>query len=279
MAKLTIGEAAAVLHTAPSTIRSWEQRLGYPHPTRTTSGRRLYDDGEIALLADALASGLGISSAIRQIRQETGAYAALLQHALSRLEVRDCDALLESAIAMSGVSRAFDDTVLAAVEGLAAEEHDPAVVSLAVEWVRDHTCWSRRQAALPMAQTVLVVDSSGDGSVTRAASCILQLQLVLRSTASRTLVGSSVDSYRAVARSLHADAIVFVGPLPPSAYRDHAIATSRITGFRIEAELRRHRIATLPPQPRDAADELLSHRADEASSGLGGTHANGRVDG
>src|ERR1044072_2750187 len=72
MSKLTIGEAAALLHTAPSTIRSWEQRLGYPTPDRSTSGRRLYDEHEIALLADALRRGLSISSAIRQVRVETG---------------------------------------------------------------------------------------------------------------------------------------------------------------------------------------------------------------
>lgn len=44
MSLLTIGEAATRLHTTPSTIRSWEQRLGYPMPARSHSGRRLYDE-------------------------------------------------------------------------------------------------------------------------------------------------------------------------------------------------------------------------------------------
>ena len=263
MAKLTIGEAAAVLHTSPSTIRSWEQRLGYPRPTRSTSGRRLYDAAEISLLADTLGSGLGISSAIRQIREETGSYAALLQQSLVGLDVRACDALLESAIGMCGVSRAFDETVLAAVEGLAADEHDPALLALAVEWVKDHACWSRRQAAFPMLHTILVADGSHDDSITRAASCILQLQLTLRSVRTHMLVGSSVDSYRAVARHLAADMIVLVGPIPPSAYRNDAITgRSSIAGFRIECEVPQPRLPSLSAQPRRAADQIVASSSD-----------------
>lgn len=88
MTRLTIGEAAALLHASPSTIRSWEQRLGYPTPIRSESGRRLYAEAEIALLCDALARGLSISSAIRQIRHETGAHDALLRDALSESRLR-----------------------------------------------------------------------------------------------------------------------------------------------------------------------------------------------
>src|ERR1044072_4807503 len=120
MSKLTIGEAAAVLHTTPGTIRSWEQRLGYPTPDRSTSGRRLYDEHEIALLADALRRGLSISSAIRQVRVETGSHDALLRQALAKVDIATCDALLEAAIALRGVSRAFDETVLRAVEEMAS---------------------------------------------------------------------------------------------------------------------------------------------------------------
>lgn len=268
MTQLTIGEAAAVLHTSPSTIRSWEQRLGYPRPARSSSGRRLYEQDEIALLADALSSGLGISSAIRQIRQETGSYAVLLQQALARLDLPACDTLLESSIAMCGVSRAFDETVLAAVEGLRSADDDPAIVGLAVEWVKDRVCWSRRQAAQPMRQTILVADCSDEDSVTRAASCILQLQLTLRSAHTRTLVGASVDSYRAVARAIGADAIVLVGPLPRVGYRADVVAASYTIGFRVESDLHRPRVTVLPASPRQAADHLLA-------SHMNGAHAIG----
>lgn len=201
---LTTGEAAALLHIAPSTIRSWEQRLGYPTPVRSTSGRRIYDEAEIALLSDALRRGLSISSAIRKIREETGSHEVLLRRALADLDLDACDALLEAAIGLRGISRAFDETVLVAVEGLVADDHDAGVAALAVEWAKDRACWGRRQAATPMRDTVVIVDGSCDGSVARVASCILQLQLTLRSAQTHSLLGPAIDGYRsgnALARS------------------------------------------------------------------------------
>jgi hypothetical protein len=100
-------------------------------------------------------------------------------HALSELDLATSDALLEAAIAMRGVSRAFDETVLAAIEGLAMQNVDPGVLALAVNWAIERACWSRRSAGTPALHTTVIVDGSREGSATRAASCILQLQLTL----------------------------------------------------------------------------------------------------
>jgi DNA-binding transcriptional MerR regulator len=254
---LTIGEAAAIVHTSPSTIRSWERRYGYPTSVRSGSGRRLYDEAEIGLLGDALRRGLRISSAIRHVRRETGSYEALLREALSKLDVDASDALLEAAIALRGASRAFDDTVLAAVEGLAAADHDVDVIALAVAWVQDRACWSRRQAAATVNHTIVMVDGAVEATVTRAASCILELQLALRSIGVYALRGPATGDYRNIAHKLGARSIVFVGTLPPSVHHRNSDVSVRLTGFLTEAELPQT-IGMLPSQPRLAAADLLA---------------------
>jgi DNA-binding transcriptional MerR regulator len=257
VSKLTIGEAAALLHTAPSTIRSWEQRLGYPTPTRSASGRRLYDEAEIALLADALRQGLSISSAIRQIHAQIGSHQTLLQQALIDLDFTAADALLEAAIALRGVSRAFDDTVLAALDQLSAAGHDPSVIALALEWTQDRGCWSRRQVSTPTRHIVVVVDGTAEDTITRAASCILQLQLVLRSVRALVLHAQAIATYRALARRVDARAIVFIGE-PPAHALGGGVLSTHVAGFRTNVERLHPHAATLPSLPRLAADRLLA---------------------
>ncbi len=261
MARLTIGEAAARLHAAPSTIRSWEQRLGYPRPARSTSGRRLYDEAEIDLLGDALRRGLTISSAIREIREVTGSHdTTSLSRTLAALDFDRCDELLEAAIALRGVGRAFDETVLAAVEDLLASGDDVGLAALALQWTQDRACWARRRAAGPVRQTVVIVDGSASASATRAARHILQLQLALRSAQALTLLVSESADHVALGRRVAADAIVFVGTLAPVPRPDDEPGPA-LAGFRLDPTTPLTGVETLPPQPRLAADQLLRPRA------------------
>lgn len=257
MARLTIGEAAALLHTSPSTIRSWEQRLGYPIPARTDSGRRLYEEDEIVLLADALARGLRISSAIRQIREETGSHETLLRLALEAMDYDACDMLLEAAISQRGVSRAFDEAVLVAIEELAGGGCDATVLALAIEWSKDRAGWSRRRAATPATHTAVIVDASPEVSITRVASSVLQLQLVLRSASTHVLVGPAIGAYRTAARRMSADAVVLVGEGSVAACRANGVAPGRVASFRADVELPPAHVMALPPQPRAAVARLL----------------------
>jgi DNA-binding transcriptional MerR regulator len=259
VARLTIGEAAARLHTAPSTIRSWEQRLGYPTPVRTTSGRRLYDDAEIALLSDALRRGLSISSAIREIQEETGHQGTLLRRALAALDFERCDALLEAAIALRGISRAFDEVVLGAVEGVVATGDD---VGVAVQWTQDRACWARRRACVRTTYTVVMVDGSPHASSTRAACYVLQLQLALRSVQTLTLLGPESSAQRSVSRRLDADCVVFAGNPPPCAYRGTGILAARLAGFRTEGDMLHASVEVLPSQPRAAAEQVLGAKVN-----------------
>jgi DNA-binding transcriptional MerR regulator len=228
MPQLTIGEAAARLHSSPSTIRSWEQRLGYPIPERSRSGRRLYDESDIALLSDALSRGLSISSAIRQIQEDTGSHADLLRIELAQLHYGTCDQLLEAAIAMRGVCRAFDEVVLAAVEDLLEQSDDAGVCALAVEWAKDRSRSYRRLATSPALRAVVIADASNEVSALRAASEVLQLQLRLRGFATHTLLDSAILEFRAVAELVDAVAVIFVGSLPAQVSTPPLIVSAKV---------------------------------------------------
>lgn len=67
---------AAALATGVSgdRLRTWERRYGVPAPVRATNGRRLYDDGDLAVIrrmAMLVESGWSAVSAAAAVREET----------------------------------------------------------------------------------------------------------------------------------------------------------------------------------------------------------------
>lgn len=50
---LTIGVVASEIGVSPATLRKWEARYGFPVPTRSTNGTRLYSATDIARLREA----------------------------------------------------------------------------------------------------------------------------------------------------------------------------------------------------------------------------------
>jgi MerR family regulatory protein len=71
MSAIRTNAAAAMLGVSPNTLRSWEQRFGYPRPRRTEGGHRQFELGEVEALRQAFAETHNISSAI-SIAQERG---------------------------------------------------------------------------------------------------------------------------------------------------------------------------------------------------------------
>ena len=70
--------AADLLGVSPSTLRSWERRLGYPQPRRTPGNHRQYELLELQTLRDALGETGNISSAIALLsRRDVGFLAEL----------------------------------------------------------------------------------------------------------------------------------------------------------------------------------------------------------
>jgi hypothetical protein len=105
---------------------------------------------------------------------------------------------------------------------------------------------------------VVVVDGSIEGTVTRAASFTLQLQLVLLSARTHVLHAKACSGYRTVARLVNADAIVFIGNPPATAVRGGLLASPHIASYRAEGESLLAHLDVLPSLPRLAADRLIA---------------------
>jgi MerR family transcriptional regulator, light-induced transcriptional regulator len=66
---LSIGELARQTGVPAATLRSWEDRYGFPRPLRLEGGHRRYETGDAALIGQVLrlrASGLSLQAAIGQ---------------------------------------------------------------------------------------------------------------------------------------------------------------------------------------------------------------------
>ena len=67
---LSIGAVARQTGIGASTLRKWELRYGFPVPLRSESGRRMFQQSDVAkiqLIARALAQGLRVSKAIESV--------------------------------------------------------------------------------------------------------------------------------------------------------------------------------------------------------------------
>jgi len=72
---LTIGELSERTGVAAATLRSWEQRYGFPAPARQGGGHRRYDDSQVAQVVEVARlrqAGLPVRTAIATAR-ESGA--------------------------------------------------------------------------------------------------------------------------------------------------------------------------------------------------------------
>src|SRR3954454_10888677 len=69
VAGIRTSAAADLLGVSPSTLRSWERRLGYPRPQRTPGNHRQYDLTEVESLKEALRETGNISSAVEVARR------------------------------------------------------------------------------------------------------------------------------------------------------------------------------------------------------------------
>jgi hypothetical protein len=66
---MTAESAAALLGTSPLILDLWQERFGYPVPECSGDGQRLYPDGMMHALRDALSRELSIASAITEARR------------------------------------------------------------------------------------------------------------------------------------------------------------------------------------------------------------------
>ncbi len=76
MKKLAIKDVADQTGVAAGTIRMWEQRYGFPEPSRTPAGYRVYTEQDVVAIRRVLAyrdSGLSVPAALERARALGGA--------------------------------------------------------------------------------------------------------------------------------------------------------------------------------------------------------------
>ena len=145
MRTLKTSEAADLLNVSASTLRSWEQRFGFPLPRRSPGHHRRYTYVEVTALRDALQEGLSISSAVSVARDTTGWDKHALVSALTAFQADRADRAMESSVALRTLDRSLEDVLLGALEvirlrkGLAS-----AAWAFAMGWCSDWLLRARR---------------------------------------------------------------------------------------------------------------------------------------
>ncbi len=206
MSAIRTNAAASMLGVSPNTLRSWEQRFGYPRPRRTEGGHRQFELAEIETLRQAFAETHNISSAISIARErgEGPSSPHRLRAAFADFSEERADRLLEESLAFRSVERTVETLLLPAIELLCQDA--PAADSVdadaqaaplhggagspeycfawrhATRWL---ACTQRLAAPATRAEGVLIVDACPQTDV--SALYVQALELFLRRRGLRVL--------------------------------------------------------------------------------------------
>jgi DNA-binding transcriptional MerR regulator len=218
MTGIRTAAAAEMLGVSPSTLRTWERRLGYPQPRRTPGNHRQYELDEIEALRDALQETHNISSAV-EIAQRRGrgpASPARLLAAFDRFDEAAADRELEESLAVRTVERTLEEVLRPALDSAADRTGNGAELEYACRWA---TGWlhGARRLAPPASRNagVLLLDSGP--TLGLEAVHAQALELCLRRAGFRVLLLSAdlaERRYGAALRALEPSAVVLCGSEP-----------------------------------------------------------------
>jgi MerR family transcriptional regulator, light-induced transcriptional regulator len=164
MRYLKTSEAATLLNVSANTLRSWEQRFGFPAPQRSPGMHRLYLHAEVAALNAALHDGLSVSSAVSRAQQGLADHGNSLVDALLSYRLERADEAIETALSLRSVERSVEEVLLPALEDI-ANRHGmkSAAWAFAASW---GSGWLRRATRLAPAPErpirILLGDASRD---------------------------------------------------------------------------------------------------------------------
>ena len=215
MAGIRTNAAAELLGVSPSTLRSWERRLGYPQPGRTPGNHRQYDLEELEALREALHETGNISSAVEIARRRGRGLSSPLRllRALDSFDEAAADREIEESLAVRSVERSVDEMLLPALEIAANRPNHDAELEHACRWATGWLHATRRLApAATRPEGVLLLDSSstlGLESVHAQA-----LELVVRRAGPRVLLlsaGLADHRFATALRALSPAAVVLCG--------------------------------------------------------------------
>jgi DNA-binding transcriptional MerR regulator len=207
--------AAELLGVSPSTLRSWERRLGFPHPSRTPGNHRQYDLAEVEALRDALGQTGNISSAvaIARARGRGPTSPARLLRAFHNFDDAAADRELEESLAMRSLERTVVEVLLPALEMATQQPSQEAELEHACRWATGWLHGARRLA--PPAtrdEGVLLLDSGSPLGL--EAIYVQALELFLRRAGLRVLLlsaGLAESRFRNALRALQPTAVVLCG--------------------------------------------------------------------
>jgi DNA-binding transcriptional MerR regulator len=270
MSGIRINAAAEMLGVSTSTLRSWERRLGYPHPSRSPGNHRLYELDEVEALREALRETHNISSAVEVARQRGRGPAspARLVATFDRFDESGADRELEESLAVRSVERSVSELLLPALELAERRENGAAELEYACRWATGWLHRARRLAAgATRAEGVLLLDS---GSPLGVESVHVQaLELFLRRAGLRVLLlsaGLAEGRFRSALRALDPSAVVICGSEArldvlgdPLRTLRTADGMARLYGYRAARLVAgRDGVPSLGLEPAEATDALLA---------------------
>jgi MerR family transcriptional regulator, light-induced transcriptional regulator len=207
--------AAELLGVSPSTLRTWERRLGYPQPRRTPGNHRNYELSEIGALREALHETGNISAAVEIVRRrgKGPTSPARLLRAFDQFDEAAADRELEESLAVRSLERTVEEVLLPALDMAAHHPENAAELEHACRWA---TGWVHSARRLTPEATreegVLLLDS---GSPFGPESVYVQaLELFLRRAGLRVLLLSAdlaEARFRNAMRALRPVAVVLCG--------------------------------------------------------------------
>lgn len=215
MSGIRINAAAEILGVSPSTLRSWERRLGYPHPQRTTGNHRLYELSDLETLREALRETGNISSAVEVARRRGRGPSspARLLAAFDRYDEGAADRELEESLAVRSLERTIGEVLLPALEMAATRPGGEAELEHACRWATGWLHGARRLApAATRPEGVLLLESGLPLDVEGVH--VQALELALRRVGLRVLllsVGLAERRFSGALRALQPTAVVICG--------------------------------------------------------------------
>jgi MerR family transcriptional regulator, light-induced transcriptional regulator len=269
MGGIRTNAAAEMLGVSPSTLRSWERRLGYPRPRRTDGNHRQYELEELESLREALRETGNISSAVDVAKRRGKGLPspARLLSAFDRFDESAANRELEESLAVRSVERTIEEVLLPAIDMAARRPNHVAELEHACRWA---TGWlhSARRLASPATRPhgVLLLDS---GTALDTESVHTQaLELALRRAGLPVLVLSASlppDRFARAIRALSPNAVVMCGSgaslevTGPALRRARAEAdSSKLLSYRAARLVSgRDGVPQLPSAPGDATAALL----------------------
>ena len=270
MSGIRTSAAAELLGVSPSTLRTWERRLGFPTPQRSAGNHRHYDLSEIEALREALGETGNISSAVAIVRARGRGPStpARLVRAFDSFDELAADRELEESLAVRSLERTVEELLLPALDLGERRSNHAAELEHACRWAIGWLHAARRltpAASLPYG--VMLLDSGS--ALGPEAVHVHALELFLRRAGLRVLLLSAElaePRLGSALRALEPSAVVLCGseasidvvgqPLRRALANGRSV---RVFGYRSARLVAGQRgVPPLGPMPGEATKFLLA---------------------